>query len=71
MLIKLVVLLNWLRFWGRFTFRVVPATQRIPRGWAPVHHQVVGRNGGCLLIPREAGVIWPNLPAYRLLVQER
>ena len=70
---KLLVLLNRILFLGAWEFLAVRRGCPMPPGWDLAHHEVEGRNGGMLLIPRERGIVWPQFlgKRFRLAVRPR
>jgi hypothetical protein len=56
---KLFALLNQAMFFGAWEFRAIQRSSMVPLGWDLAHHEIEGRNGGILMVPRERGIIWP------------
>lgn len=56
---KVFAFLNAVVFMGAFRFMVVKRRGSLPQGWDWAHHEIEGRNGGLILVPRERLVVWP------------
>ncbi len=68
---KLFALLNRALFMGTFEFRAVGRGSLAPSGWDFAHHEVEGRNGGMLMIPRWDGILWPMFLGRRFRLAAR
>lgn len=65
--------LNVLLFFPMFEFRVVRHEEKLEDGWDWAHHEIEGRNGGKLFIPRGPGLVWPDFlkKKFRLVMREK
>jgi hypothetical protein len=70
---RVFALLNKVMFLGMWEFRPIRRGDWAPHGWDLAHHEVEGRNGGMLMIPRERGIVWPRFlgKRFRLALKER
>lgn len=68
---KLFVLLNRLVFFGAWEFRAIKRSSMVPPGWDLAHHEIEGRNGGILMVPRERGIVWPPFLGRRFRLAVR
>lgn len=68
---KAFALLNRAIFMGAFEFRVLGRSSLLPHGWDFTHHEIEGRNGGMLLIPRWDGILWPLFLGRRFRLAAR
>jgi hypothetical protein len=73
LIIRLLILVNRLVFWDAWEFRAIRRDGKVPPGWDLAHHEIKGRNGGLLLVPRERGTVWPRFIGlrFRLAVRPR
>ncbi len=62
---RMFAALNGLLRFGAWEFRPIARGGLLPYGWDLAHHEVEGRNGGMLMIPRERGIVWPQFVARR------
>jgi hypothetical protein len=68
---KLFILLNQIVFAGAWEFKAIRRGAPTPLGWDLAHHEIEGRNGGMLMVPRERGIIWPRFLGLRFRLAVR
>ena len=73
LLAQLFILVNQVVFMDAWEFRAFEREDEVPLGWDLAHHEIEGRNGGLLIVPRERGLIWPHFLGlrFRLAVRRR
>jgi hypothetical protein len=68
---KAFAVLNHILRFGAWEFQVIKRGNLLPPGWDLAHHEIEGRNGGMLLVPRERGIVWPPFLGRRFRLAVR
>lgn len=68
---KAFALLNKIIRFGAWDFRVIKRGSLLPPRWDFAHHEIEGRNGGMLLVPRDRWLMWPMFLGRRFRLAVR
>jgi len=68
---KAFAILNYLLRFGAWEFQAIKRESLLPPGWDLAHHEIKGRNGGMILVPRDSGLMWPQFLGKRFRLAVR